>query len=274
MIFPDWMQRALCGFVPGYELWVRRVPKQFRGGGAVGVVTRGHTGRQSSTSLEDRLAQEWARTGSAIRRRFHTGSCHFHQHLLKVASVEGEPLRCFRGRLDDGSIESWENMGPPPTERTPEGRYNARRRPVLYLSTSREAALLETQRGKDHPTFLQEYALPLQDLRIADFAASTAPEYIHSVFDITESACVDGRTGLDDCTFGHLVATLTAGTGFDGMVVCGVLGSRGLQYRNVVMFRPTDRWRGWSLRDKGFASSGSGLGPCSFSDSSGPSAPG
>ena len=248
----DWIQRGICWLGPTYESWLSQVPKEFRGGGASAVVTRGHTGRRSGTSLEARLAQEWGEARRSWRRRLHLGTCHFWRRLQETPRVKGSVLTCFRGRLHDGHV-SGEDMGPPPRKATPEGRYNTPGRPVHYLSMSREGALIETHRGDPRPTCVQEYQIRPSELHIADFASDAAPEFMHSVFDLTESARVEGRTGPDDYALGHLVASLCVSAGLDGMLVCGILGSvAGFHYRNLVLFRPGRSWRRWTVGADGF----------------------
>jgi hypothetical protein len=156
--------------------------------------------------------------------------------------------------MDDGTVGSWEDMGPPPPGCCVGcGRYNRAGRPVLYLSSTRDGALRETRRGVSCAVYLQEYTIPVDEIRIADFASNAAPDFIHSVFDLTESACVKGRAGLDDFELGHRVTDLTADAGYDGMLVCGVLGNLGFQYTNVVVFDPAGRWRNWSCGASGFS---------------------
>jgi len=100
---------------------------------------------------------------------------------------------------------------------------------------------------------IQEYDLPLGELRLADFAGDDAPEFFHSVFDLTESVGVPGRTALlRDFNFGHIVADLTSKAGFDGMIVRGVRGESNYHYKNVVVFEPADYWKTWSRQDDGF----------------------
>jgi hypothetical protein len=143
-------------------------------------------------------------------------------------------------------------MGPPPSQRgLSAGRYNRLGRAVLYLSTSQEGAAIETLRGDAKPFCLQEYSLPISNLRLADFSSADAPSFVQCVFDLAESAVVEGRQGPDDYAFGHLLANLTQGAGFDGMLVCGVLGNPGFHYVNVVIFDPAG-WKEWSLGPRGF----------------------
>lgn len=226
----------------------------FAGDSFDAVITRWHTGRRSRANWEDSLAQEWAVARHSPLIRLHRGTCYFRELLSGMPAAAGDALLCYRGRIDDGTVNSWEDMGPPPPgANVPCGRYNRAGRPVLYLSSTRKGALRETRRGVSCAVYLQKYTIPVDEIRIADFASDAAPDFVHSVFDLTESACVKGRAGFDDFDLGHLVTDLTADAGYDGMLVCGVLGNLGFQYRNIVVFNPAGRWRNWSRGASGFS---------------------
>jgi len=102
--------------------------------------------------------------------------------------------------------------------------------------------------------FVQEYLVPPDTLTILDVTPGrgNSPDFLDSVFDIAESACVDGRPGPDDYEFSRLVADIVEKAGFDGFRVPGVRGTRGRWYSNIVISRPGDTWREWSRREEGF----------------------
>lgn len=144
-------------------------------------------------------------------------------------------------------------MGPPPAQKTPDGRYNQRACPVLYLSDSEQGVIREVGRNWDGPITIQEYELDSSELRIADFASDDLHNFLSCVFDVAERCCVPGRHGPDSYLFSQLVAQLVEAVGYVGMRVFGVLGDLTLQYRNIVVLEPNE-WRRWSLREAGFRS--------------------
>lgn len=69
---------------------------------------------------------------------------------------------------------------------------------------------------------------------------------------MAENSMVDGRVGPTGYIFSQVLAEITQEAEYDGMIVPGVRGNRDLQYRNVVVFNPLDKWPAWSCQDAGF----------------------
>jgi len=222
-------------------------------GASVGeVLGRGHTGRRIHVGDDYRLAEAWS--GLADRRDLlaHSAANRFREEVAAVPPLHDIELRCVRGRLDNGAVRGWEDMGPPQTPH--ENRYNSPSQTVLYLCDSRLGVNMELCPEGRCRLLLQEYILPLISLKLADFSNPDLSEFVDAAFDMAESSRVSGRAGRADFLFSQLLADLVREAGFHGMLVPGVRGDPERRYLNVVVFDPpTSRdWRLWSLRDSGF----------------------
>jgi hypothetical protein len=100
--------------------------------------------------------------------------------------------------------------------------------------------------------FLQRYDVPAAALGLADFTSPHVNELVGAVFDMAESADVEGRIGSSDFVFGQVVAALVRRAGFGGMLVPGVRGDQTVKYRNAIIFDPDERWIVWSQQVAGF----------------------
>lgn len=231
-------------------------PKASKSHEALAVLTRGHTGRKVTIDLDYSLAKEWSTVRCRILLHMHPGAQCFLKMLRREQTLQGTLLTCFRGRLKNGNVHDWEDMGPPPAPFASDGRYNRAGCVVLYLADSQEGATREMTRNEEQSLVLQEYSLDFTDLRLADLAHPKLHSFLRAVFDIAESCRVVGRGGPDTFHFSQTVAALVKRAGFDGMVVPGVRGGLNLTYRNIVVFNPSNRWRVWSRRAEGFIAPG------------------
>ena len=223
--------------------------------GTIGlVVNRGHTGRSTPVGVDYRLVEEWSKAGSREQLMSHQAANRFRTELNSVATVGGGSVECVRGRLDDGTIASWRDMGPPPPSCAVGGRYAPSGAVVLYLCDSAPAVFRELSPADNGRVFLQEYVLRTDSLRLADFTPARLDEFVKAVFDVAENSSLEGRVGPVGYTFSQVVGDLVRQAGFDGMVVPGVRGAPHFQYRNVVVFESQDRWLRWSRQETGFRS--------------------
>ena len=141
------------------------------------ILGRGHTGRSVAVDEYYRRAERWSQSGTKRRLLRDSASDLFRASLQATESVRG-PLVCFRGRVDDGTVQSWRNMGPPAALRAREGRYNSVGRPALYLCDSEEGVRRELGlTAAFRAAFLQEYRVDTQLTRIADLAVPTLGEF-------------------------------------------------------------------------------------------------
>jgi RES domain len=212
------------------------------------VVTRGHTGRRITVDRDFYIAQKLAER-STLALRLSPWAWRVVHELRNAPVVALTPLALFRARPDDCSIHGWEEMGPPPVGRAPQGRYNRAGESVLYLSNSEEGVRLEVTAGR---ICIQKYAIYAPPLRIADLGSERASNRLHAAFDLAEKACVPGRSGPATYAFSNFLARSICRSGFDGFIVPGVRGSSSIRYYNVVLFRPEGTWRSWSKGPTGF----------------------
>lgn len=219
-------------------------------GEANAVITRGHTGRAVHIDPEAVPADRWFHSRFRHFRRWHPAAFYFRSFMRDVPVASGSSMRAYRGRQPPPRIRGWQDMGAPFWARARANRYNRQWRPALYLCDSEEGIVREFAAYGAPPTHIQEWDLPLDELRIADFAAPGLPSFLNSVMDYAECCNVPGRPGPADYSFSQLVADLVRRAGFDGMLVPGVHGV-GAPYRNLVIFRPR-AWRRWSRREDGF----------------------
>jgi RES domain-containing protein len=215
------------------------------------VVTRSHTGRAIPVGADYDLAKEWADVGDRRTLLSHGAAGRFGEELKSAPAAAGNDLICFRGRLDDSTITSWQNMGPPPSSNKG-GRYNPPGVVALYLCDSPDGVLRELAPQPGLKVFLQEYRLSPTSLRLADFSSVHLTDFVKAVFDMAENSCVVGRVGPSSYELCRVVGELVREANFEGMVVPGVRGTQSFQYRNIVAFDAHDQWRIWSRQDAGF----------------------
>ena len=207
-------------------------------------VTNGHTGRTVTCDLEYGQVREWA----CLPRDeipLHPLADKIRAAVGNARCVQGEELVCYRGRsLERGSGPSVDQLGPPPEgQACTEGRYNCANESVLYLCSSEVGVAQEVDVISGYELHFLAYRLPLQDLRVADFADAALDSLLNAVFEIAETLNVEGR-GPATYSFSQFVAQVVA-EAFDGMMVPGVRRDRALRYSNIVVFRPHPRWREW-----------------------------
>ena len=215
------------------------------------VIGRSHTGRSIPAGEDYSLAQEWGSLGSMNELLSHTAAARFRAELAFTPTVGGSNLLCVRGRVDGSTITSWQNMGPEdPPKRG--GRYNAPGVIALYLCDSKDGVLRELKPISGQRVFLQDYRIPLDELRLADCSSGNLKDFMKAVFDRAESCPVEGRVESSDYMFSRAVGQLVREADFEGMRVPGVRGDREFQYQNVVVFDKHRRWELWSCQDAGF----------------------
>jgi len=214
-------------------------------------VRRGNTGREFRADDEAYSeVLQWAKRESRDELLAHPTARRFVHALKSMAMSEDGLLRCVRGRLDDGEIKDWRDMGPNPE--APGSRYNSAGIRTLY-ACDREIGVYRELRPKPGTRLLlQEYVVPLDVLRIAECRSDTLPELAKCVFDAAEHCGMEGGGGLPDYLFGQVVGGLVREAGYDGMIVPDVQGDLDIQYSNVVVFMEFEEWREWSLRGAGF----------------------
>jgi hypothetical protein len=211
------------------------------------LIIRGHTGRSIPAAADFELAKEWGEVSDRDALLSHDTANRFRANLRCVPTAAGNELVCIRGRLDDPKITSWRDMGPG----TGAGRYS--RVSALYLSDSVDGVLKELGAPPGTKVFIQEYALSPASVRLADCSSVHVTDLVKAVFDMAESSDVKGRVGPSE-VFSQVVGQIIQEAGFEGMVVPGVRGIPGGQYRNIVVFDVNDRWQTWSRQDAGFGS--------------------
>ncbi len=217
----------------------------------IAVITRGHTDRK--VTIDDKAGYEIARKWAESPCLNAPASQLFRKELCRIDPVHAAVLVGFRGRLDDGTVKGWQQMGPPLPSQADHGRYNRKGESVLYMCDSAEGVRRELLASyMTHIGFIQRYSLDAWDISIADFTSSNMNSFLRSVFDIAESCNVSGRPGPNNYTFSQYVAKIVEWVGFDAMLVPGVRGDTKQHYRNIVVF-DSEKWESWSDRDAGFA---------------------
>ena len=234
------------------KVFKKKLTGNVEGSGTVDrVIGRSHTGRSIPAGEDYSLAQEWGTRGSMDELLSHTAAARFRAELASTPTVGGSNLLCVRGRDDDSKITSWQNMGPEdPPERG--GRYNAPGVIALYLCDSKDGVLRELKPIPGRRVFLQDYEIPLDELRLADCSSGDLTDFMKAVFDRAERCSVEGHVESSNYMFSQVVGQLVREAAFEGMLVPGVRGVPGFQYRNVVVFDTHNRWRTWSRQDAGF----------------------
>jgi hypothetical protein len=215
------------------------------GGGELGAslgARHGCTGREIIANEVCNEVNAWANSedsrGNAMCDRVIEALC-------KCPLVVDSDLRFFRGRKPPFRPNivnpSRQDMGPPPSYKAPEGRYNGLRESVLYLCTVSAAVVRELP---DAPViWIQEFQVPVQSMRIADLRQNVlgADPLLNATMWQAELAGTEGAAPL---FFSQLVASLVS-LHFDGMLVPGVRGDDTMQYSNLVVFRPVEDWQKW-----------------------------
>jgi len=217
-------------------------------------ISRSHTGRSIPAGEDYSLAQEWGSLGSTNELLSHTAAARFRAELASKLRAAGNNLRCVRGRTREqngGEITGGRDMGPEdPPERG--GRYNAPGVIALYLCNSKDGVLRELKPITGQRVFFQDYEIPLDELRLADCSSADLTDFMKAVFDRAERCSVKGCVESSNYMFSQVVGQLVREAAFEGMLVPGVRGVPGFQYRNVVVFDTHNRWRTWSRQDAGF----------------------
>jgi hypothetical protein len=169
------------------------------------------------------LATEWAELPDSSELSKHPAAEEFRSFIPHAPSITSL-LLCFRVRGITGQAPSSAEMGPPPlTEKTSGGRYNRPGEHVLYLSDSEYGVIREfCALGAKGIPYIQQYRLPCQQLKIADFTSIPPDHFVTQVFSKAEECNVEGR-GLPGYNFSQTIAELVAAK-FDGMRVPGVRG--------------------------------------------------
>lgn len=215
-------------------------------GEAVWRAELGHTGRVVRGGDAMRLAQDWAASGDRNALLAHAAAAEFRQWVPLAPRLAVGALDAFRGKRFDPSMtpQSDDMQPPPPGARTPGGRYDRPREPALYLSTS-EAGVRQELNWWDGPgdSWVQHFRIPTTDLVIADFTIAPPDHFVTAVFVLAEAAKVPAREDVE-YVFSQTVGELVAER-WDGMMIPGVRGAPGTQYRNVVLFKPNPEWRRW-----------------------------
>lgn len=217
-------------------------------------IGQGHTGRWISDDDARKRAQEWGEVASKDDLLSHTAADRFRVELESLKPIAGNNLPCVRGRtreVTELEIDSWLNMGPedPPKH---ENRYNEIGVIALYLCDCERGVRREVKWRSDPRLFLQQYEIPLNALRLADFSSADLNNFARAVFEVAENCFVEGRAGRSDYIFSQAVGQLVREAGFEGMLVPGVRGDQDFKYRNVVIFDKHEQWRTWSRQDAGF----------------------
>jgi|CXWL01.1.fsa_nt_gi hypothetical protein len=135
------------------------------------VLTRGHTGRSVPAGKDYRLVEQWSKAESKEQIESHPACDRFRAEVNSVRALTGDSLYCIRGRIDDGTIVDWRQMGPP-TLCGQGGRYATSGVVVLYLCDSIGGVHRELNPGEGTKIFLQEYMLRSRGLRLGDLTAS------------------------------------------------------------------------------------------------------
>ncbi len=215
------------------------------GGGELGAplgARHARTGREITANEVYGEVNDWANSDDPLAN----GMCDRVSRALSACPVVVDSdLRFFRGRkppFRPNIVDpSRQDMGPPPSNKAPEGRYNGVREPVLYLCTVSAAVMRELP---DAPViWIQEFQVPVQSMRIADLRQNVlgADPLLNATMWQAELA---GDKGAAPLLFSQRVASLVAAH-FDGMLVPGVRGDDSLQYQNLVVFRRLESWQEW-----------------------------
>lgn len=214
---------------------------------AIPTVRDGATGRETTFDENEESILDWLDVPSPLFEK-HEVARDFVEQLKGISSVCESDLPVYRGRyLDELPIDYGPlDFGPPPETVATLGRYNHRGKPALYLSDSIEGVIRELNSKPSRQIASQEYLLPLDDLKIADFSASGLPNFINILFCNIERGEYKGN-GVDRILHEHgaYIADIVKEDGFHGMRVPGVGGEPGQHYSNIVIFDPEPNWKDW-----------------------------
>jgi len=165
---------------------------------------------------------------------------------LAIVPLATGPVHWLRGRALRRAPQGSKAMGPP-SRPSGQGRYNRFGSVVLYLADSIGGVLNEIKPNASQRLWIQEFRVPLQRLRVADFCALPDTEFLNHVFFNAERALPwpappDGHID-PPWAFSQRVAMLVEAAGFEGMLVRGAHAD----YRNLVIFRPRSDWKLWTF---------------------------
>ena len=207
--------------------------------------TRGHTGRNITEN--DDLAMEWAESRTRDEILKHKALKVFRKALDQVQMMR-KSIDAYRGQGIKGSESiNVDRMGPPPSEKCREGRYNLTGKPALYLACCENGVQREQEHWNvDGTPYIQRYQLPAS-LKIGDFRECQDP-FLTTVFTVAENCNVAERAGHASYTYSQTIAEIVAGR-FEGMLLPGCRGSHENWYCNVVIFYPYhSEWKRWCNR--------------------------
>ncbi len=211
------------------------------------TLTDGSTGRETTFDKDEKPILDWLDT-SGPQFKTHEVAKVFIRHLGGISSVGGINLPVYRRRYLDDFPNGYASLdfGPPPGTVTVLGRYNHQGNPALYLSDSVEGVIRELNHKNNRPVVIQEYLLPLDNLKIADFSTPGLANHINILFCNIERGDYKGN-GVDRDLHEHgaFIADIVRGHGFHGMRIPGVRGEPGQHYSNIVMFDPEPDWKRW-----------------------------
>lgn len=202
-----------------------------------------NTGREVSLRTFYEAVKEWVFSGNPA---IHPLVSEVEDALSKASLLSGGTLRVCRGRTfatnDPKRLihsEYAPNLISPRAN-----RYNRSGTAAWYLAETDDAIIRELTHHKAvGDLHIMEFALDLDDLKIADFVTSDPKSLLAAVFEHAEYCNVDGR-GVNSYEFSQIVGAMVSAR-FDGMQVPGVRGTTGAHYSNVVLFRRLDEWERW-----------------------------
>ena len=212
------------------------------------------TGRWISDDDDRKLAQEWSGLGSKLELLSHAAADRFRAELASKLRAAGNNLPCVRGRTREQKgreINGWRDMGPedPPVH---ENWYNEIGVVALYLCDCERGVHREVKQRSDPRVYLQEYDIPLDKLRLADFSSAHLDNFTRAVFEAAEDCCIESYAGPSDYRFSQVVGQLVREANYDGMLVPSVRGDQDFRFRNVVIFDEDRQWHAWSRKEAGF----------------------
>jgi hypothetical protein len=208
---------------------------ELRGSRTSGILDALYTGRSIDVEGGYRDAKKWLDNYENSGRE----TPQLEQQLLQAvrmvpSNTFAVPL--FRGRFLSRPPNSPDEFGPPPSASVGAGRYNAAGVPALYLCSSVNGVKREL--GTPPPgctLWIQRFQI-VPELRMADARELPIDSFAAAVFWLIESGR-DRRPRL-----GQRVGQIIDAE-YDGLVVPGVRGEPNELYWNVIVFRPSDRWR-------------------------------
>ena len=211
-------------------------------------IDRATTGRKISifTPYQKQCEEEVNKWFNCVDENSFKNHCcadYFLEKIRKCGLVK-HVIECYRGRIfgkeKDLKTISWQDMGPPPKDKTVSNRYSGNRVPALYLSTTCFGVVCEIARHKksDNLLFIHKYIIKQNCLKIADVVTGT-DDFVAMAFaksELNENAQEYWRS--------QILAEMVSGAGFDGILAPGVRASRIERYNNVVIFDNAN-WINW-----------------------------